>query len=193
MLSSLFSAAAGAGIVAQSGAIVAATFILEDAATVMVGIMCAAGQIPLSAALTALYVGIAAGDIGLYGLGNFASRHRWARRFVPMEAYGEVQRWLRQRLVATVATTRFLPGMRLPVYTACGFLHMPLARFSAVVAAATFVWTTLLFGTAYAFGAWAAQAMGVWRWPLGLVLAASFILGARLIAQRAPPSREVLR
>jgi membrane protein DedA with SNARE-associated domain len=186
MLSSLFSAAAGAGVLAQSGAIVAATFVVEDAATVMVGILCATGQIPLGAALGALYAGIAVGDVGLYGLGNFASRHRWARRLVPMEAYDEVQRWLRQHLFATVATTRFLPGMRLPVYTACGFLHMPLARFAAIVAAATFVWTTLLFGAAYAFGAWAAQAIGVWRWPLGLVLAATFIFGARVVAQRMP-------
>ena len=184
MLSSLLAAAAGAGTLAQSGAIIAATFILEDAATVMVGMMSADGIIPIAAALAALYVGIAGGDLGLYGLGNLASRHGWARRLVPADTYGHVQRWLRQRLVAAVATTRFLPGLRLPVYTACGFLHMPLGRFSAVVAAATVVWTTLLFTCAYLFGGWAAQQMGVWRWPVALAITAAFIVGSRLAAQR---------
>lgn len=184
MLSSLLAAAAGAGTLAQSGAIIAATFVLEDAATVMVGMMSADGIIPTAAGLAALYVGIAGGDLGLYGLGNLASRHSWARRLVPADAYANVQRWLRRRLIAAVATTRFLPGLRLPVYTACGFLHMPLGRFSAVVAAATVVWTTLLFSGAYVFGGWAARQMGVWRWPVGLAIAVVFIIGSRLVAQR---------
>ena len=184
MLSGLLAAAAGAGPLAQSGAIIAATFILEDAATVMVGIMSASGLIPIAAALPALYVGIAAGDIGLYGLGHLASRHRWARRLVPLEKYGQCQRWLRDRLVTTVAATRFLPGLRLPVYTACGFLRMPLGRFSAVVAVATAVWSTLLFAASYEFGNWSAGVIGVWRWPVGLGLALVVVCVARLTAQR---------
>lgn len=184
MLSSLLAVAAGAGPLVQSGAIIAATFILEDAATVMVGIMSAAGTLPVVAGVAALYVGIAAGDIGLYGLGHLASRHRWARRLVPVKTYGQYQHWLRERLVATVAATRFLPGLRLPVYTACGFLHMPLARFSAVVVAATLVWTSLLFAAAYEFGSWAAHAIGVWRWPAGLGFALVTIFVTRRLARR---------
>jgi membrane protein DedA with SNARE-associated domain len=184
MLSGLLAAAAGAGPLAQSGAIIAATFILEDAATVMVGIMSAAGLIPIAGALAALYVGIAAGDVGLYGLGHLASRHRWARRLVPVEKYGQCQHWLRSRLVTTVAATRFLPGLRLPVYTACGFLRMPLGQFAGVVVVATAVWTTLLFAASYEFGSWSARVIGLWRWPVGLGLAVAVICGARLAAQR---------
>ncbi len=193
MFSGLLAAAAGAGMLAQSGAIIAATFVLEDAATVMVGILCADGTIPLAPALAALYVGIAGGDLVLYALGNLASRHSWARRLVPVRAYGNVQAWLRRRLITAVATARFLPGLRLPVYTTCGFLRMPLRRFATVVVAATAVWTTLLFGLSYAFGSWAADEIGPWRWPLGLLLAAVFILVTRFAAQHGAVSREALR
>lgn len=189
MLSSVLAAAAGAGSFVQSGAIVAATFILEDAATVLVGIMSADGKIPAGVALPALYVGVAVGDLGLYGLGNLASRYDWALRLVPVETYGSTQRWLRQNLFTAVATTRFLPGLRLPVYTACGFLRMPVRRFFAAVVVATFVWTSFLFSVAYAFGSWAADAIGVWRWPAGLALAGMFIVGSRIAAHRRTSHR----
>lgn len=190
MLSSLLAAAAGAGTLAQSGAIIAATLIIEDAATVVVGIMSADGSIPVAAALASLYAGIALGDLALYGLGNLASRYAWARRLVPAETYGNVQHWLRQNLMSAVVATRFLPGLRLPVYTACGFLRMPLGRFTAAVIAGTLVWTSLLFGVSYAFGAWAADQIGVWRWPVGLIVAALFIIASRAVAhRRVLPSR----
>ena len=74
-----------------------------------------------------------------------------------------LRRWLGPRLGATVAAVRFLPGLRFPVYTACGFLGMPLARFTVAVICATVAWTTLLFALSFAFGAWAAERIGVWR------------------------------
>lgn len=184
MLSSLLAVAAGAGMLAQSGAIIAATLIVEDAATVVVAIMSADGSIPVGAALGSLYAGIALGDFGLYGLGKFASRYQWARRLVPADTYGSVQHWLRQNLISAVVTTRFLPGLRLPAYTACGFLHMPLGRFTAAVIVGTIVWTSLLFSVSYALGTWAADQIGVWRWPAGLVLAVIFILASRAVVHR---------
>ena len=188
MLSSFLAAAAAAGVVAQSGAIVAATLVLEDAATVIVGMMSAAGTIPIAAALAALYVGIAGGDLGLYGLGNLASRNDWARRLVPADTYETARRGLGRRLIMAVAASRFLPGTRLPVYTACGFLRMPLGRFSATVAFATIVWTTLLFGASYTFGRWAADEIGIWRWPAGLAAAGLVIVVGRLAAHRRVPA-----
>jgi membrane protein DedA with SNARE-associated domain len=183
MLASLLTAAMAANPFVQSGAIVVATFILEDATTVLVGMMSADRMVSPLVALLALYAGIALGDLGLYLLGHLAQRHRWARRFVPAAKTEMVRRWLGPRLGATVAAVRFLPGLRLPVYTACGFMRMPLGRFAAAVVLATIVWTTLLFGLSYGFGSWATDRIGIWRWPLGLAIAALVILTSRRLTR----------
>ncbi|HTZ77875.1 MAG TPA: VTT domain-containing protein [Stellaceae bacterium] len=187
MLATLLSAVIAANPFVQTGLIIAATFILEDPATVMVGMMSADRLIAMPTALVALYLGIILGDLGLYGLGFLAARQRWARRLVPVATHDSVRGWLGPRLVTTVATCRFLPGLRLPVYTACGFFRMPLARFAAAVVGATLVWTTLLFGAAYAFGAATAERLGLWRWPLGIALALAAILLSRALARRRVP------
>jgi len=181
MIATLLTAAANPLV--QSGAIIASTFILEDATTVLVGVMAADGVVSSFLALVALYIGIAAGDLGLYALGRLAVRHRWARRFAETERAERFRRWLGPRLGVTVAAVRFLPGLRFPVYTACGFLEMPLGRFSLAVVCATVAWTTLLFGLSFAFGAWAVERIGVWRWPLSIGIALAVIGVSRLLAR----------
>jgi membrane protein DedA with SNARE-associated domain len=188
-----FLAAAASSPLLQSGAIIAATFVLEDATTVMVGMMSADRTIPPLVALVALYVGIAAGDLGLYALGFLAQRHPWARRFVSRERTDKVRLWLRHRLGRTVAATRFLPGLRLPVYTACGFLRMPLRRFTTAVVLATVAWTTLLFGLSFAFGSWAVDRIGIYRWPVSLAIAGAIILASRALARARAPELGGLR
>ena len=48
-------------------AIVLATFVLEDVATIAAAFLAATGAVPPMVALSALFVGIFAGDLGLYG------------------------------------------------------------------------------------------------------------------------------
>lgn len=57
----------------QAGAIIVATFILEDAATILAAMQSAAGDLSIPVALGSLYVGIVLGDAGLYGLGRLAA------------------------------------------------------------------------------------------------------------------------
>ena len=57
----------------QATAIVLGTFILEDAATVIAAMQTADGSLSGPLALASLYVGIAVGDLGLYGLGWLAA------------------------------------------------------------------------------------------------------------------------
>ena len=67
----------------QATAIVLGTFILEDAATVIAAIQTADGSLSGPLALASLYVGIAVGDLGLYGLGWLAARFPPVTRFIP--------------------------------------------------------------------------------------------------------------
>lgn len=179
-------ALAAASPVLQAGAIVLGTFILEDAATVLAALRVSDGELSGPLALAALYVGIVLGDLGLYGLGRAAAHHRWARRYLGGRRFAEARLWVGGRVIATVMAARFLPGARLPTYTACGFLGVALDRFALGVVAATLVWTSLLFGAGVAFGELVLARLGSWRWPAGL----AFLLAVMLIGRLAARWRE---
>src|SRR3989344_4224128 len=150
--------------------IIVGTFILEDATTMLVGILVADGEIEWLLALISLYAGIILGDFWLYGTGYLAADHKWAKWFVNHERYEYVRTWLEDRMETAVFTSRFVPGMRLPTYTAAGFLKLPFRRFVPPVVIGTLIWTSLFFGAAYLFGHLTEEWLGAWRWPLAVAI-----------------------
>lgn len=158
-------------------AIIVGTLILEDLTTVLVGIFAAAGAVEIPIALIALYVGICLGDYCLYGIGMLARTHPRIYRFLQHERLLALRENLERNLLQTVITTRFIPGLRLPTYIACGFFRMPFREFARSVILATLVWTTGLFFTAYLLGYATEGWLGIWRWPIsaGIVLAVFFV------------------
>ncbi len=165
----------------QAGAIVLGTFVLEDAATVLAALQAQAGTITVWLALVSLYVGIVLGDIGLYGLGKLASMFSWAHRWIPSQRELQSQRWLQPRVFKVVVIARFLPGARLPTYTACGFLGADFKRFTLATSLATLIWTSALFTVSLRVGRVLQEHFGAWRWvgAIGFVI---FIIAAGRIA-----------
>lgn len=180
-------ALAGHSPVLQAVAIIIGTFILEDAATVIAAMQAAAGDISTPIALSSLFVGIVLGDLGLYGLGRLAGRIRWIDRILPPRRQDIMRGWLSGRVFKVVLVSRFLPGMRLPTYTTCGFLRANLKQFTLAAIVATLCWTSLLFGTSMRVGQFLIDHFGAWRWAgaAGFVIfvilagrAAAFAFGA---------------
>lgn len=167
----------------QALAIVLGTFVLEDAATVIAAAQASAGKVPEPLALGSLYVGIVLGDLGLYGLGALAARVPWARRLIPPARAEQGREWLRRHVVKAVFVSRFVPGMRLPTYTACGFLGAHLGRFALAAIGATLIWTTLLFAVSLRIGALLLQHLGAWRWVGVVGFALTVVLLGRLAAR----------
>jgi len=158
--------------------VILATFILEDATTILVGVWAATGNLSPESALVSLYIGIVLGDFGLYGFGRLAALPSTGARIARHDRLTPFRDWLENRLVLATFTVRFLPGLRLPAYTATGFFGMPFRRFAVTVMLATAIWTTGLFAAAYFLGAATADHLGTWRWPLCLVpIAALFLIG----------------
>jgi len=153
-----------------AGALILATFILEDAATITAGVLAVGGVIPAPVALGAVYVGIIAGDAGLYGIGRAAISTGWAQRFVTAENLAQGRRWLRRRLIPALIGARFTPGMRAPTFLASGFLRISFWRFFAVIMSVAAVWTTGIFALIYRFGPDVAKLVGKDAWIVGLVL-----------------------
>jgi membrane protein DedA with SNARE-associated domain len=90
--------------------------------------------------------------------------------------------WLLERLFKVVWISRFLSGVRMPTYTARGFLG---ARFSAFILAgitATLVWTTGLFAISIRIGDFLMAHLGVWQWAGAAGTLAFLLLASRSIA-----------
>lgn len=162
--------------------IIVGTFILEDVATVLSAVATQAHQISSAAALTALYIGVVVGDLGLYALGLGGAYWPFLRRFLTLPSQTQTERWFSRNIVKVVGISRFIPGARLPLYTACGFFKAPFLPFALTAVVATLVWTTLLFLLSLRIGGWLLAHQGGWRWAgiIGFVLC--IVLMGRFIA-----------
>jgi len=167
--------------------IVIATFILEDAATIAAGVVVADGMLAPELALAALWFGVAAGDIGLYGLGAAGARSGLLRRWLAPERVEGLRFRLERRLATVLVGARFMPGLRLPTYTAAGALGVCPWRFAGIVVLATLVWTSLLFCAACQLGATTAATLGPWRWGAAVLLLAGVWAGERWLGRRWQP------
>lgn len=169
-------------------AIILATFVHEDIATVATGMIVADGIVDANVALPALYTGIVLGDLGLYGLGRLIALNRFSGKLLNRKSFALSKAWLDRRLVLGVFVVRFLPGLRLSAYTAYGFFAMPLPRFVLSVLLAVSIWTTGLFYFSYVFGALTAQWLGYWRWPaIALALVVPLFMVRRLMRPEMSP------
>jgi membrane protein DedA with SNARE-associated domain len=157
-------ALAGHSALFQAVAIIIGTFILEDAATVVAAMQVQAGALPAPLALAALYAGIVLGDLGLYGLGRASAHMPWVARYLPPHRQETIRAWISGRIFTVVLTSRFLPGLRLPTYTTCGFVGADLQRFALAAMTATLCWTSLLFTVSHKMGQFLMDHLGAWRW-----------------------------
>lgn len=129
------------------GALVAVstgTLLSEDLACVSAGVLVASGELTFTAATTACFLGIAAGDIGLYCAGRVLGR-----RLEPWLGGDRMQRaaaWLTRNTAKAVLISRFVPGTRTYTYIAAGVLRAPGRRFVSALVLASAVWTPMLVG-----------------------------------------------
>lgn len=162
-------------------AIFLATFVLEDVATAGAALLAAEGVIPPSLALTALFAGIFLGDLALFALGHLARSNQRAQAFIGTERLERGRDWLQKRYVTSLIAARFIPGMRLPTFSASGFLRLPFRTFLLVTLIAAFVWTTIAFTVIFTFGIAAAEALGPWRWAAAAFLVMLALAGPQII------------
>ncbi len=152
------------------------------------------GVIGADIALPALYIGIMAGDVALYGLGRLIALGRFLPNGWDGARFSALKAWLGQRLVAGVLMVRFLPGLRLPAYSTYGFFALPFRRFAIAVVFAVSLWTTGLFYLAYEFGDLTAHWLGILRWPVMISAAIVALFGVeRIVRSRLPAAAEDAR
>ncbi len=164
---------------AEALAIAIAVLFQEDVTAVIVGMMAADRLVPPPVAVISLIVGELVNDFGLYGIGRLAITHPGLRRWVEHEKRLPLRSRLNTSLIPTVAAVQFMPGLRLPIYIACGFFSLSFRRFAVGIVPAVAVWTLLVFFCSYFYGEYAANLFGLWEWPIAIV----FIVGVGFAAR----------
>lgn len=137
-------------------ALAAATLVSEDLTTINAGVLIAQGRLSAPLGLLACFFGIFIGDVLLFLAGRYLGRavvHRAPLKWLLTPAAVErSSTWLQQRGLAVIASSRFVPGMRLPTYFAAGVLQTDFRWFAGYFFIACAVWTPLLIGASVWLG-----------------------------------------
>lgn len=149
------------------------TLLLEDLAIAAGVALATQGLISWELSLLAVGGGIALGDLALYALGRAAHRLPVLRRRPAHALSHRLRELLTHRLPAAVLLARVVPGLRLPTYTACGFLRVPPAPFAVWVLASVAVWTLALYALGVALGTTLAGPLGL---PPALAVAVPIVV-----------------
>ncbi len=154
--------------------IVLLSYLLEDLAIVTAATLAVQEYLRVDLALLAIFIGIASGDLALYGLGWLSTRVRALRYHTIRHARSRrLARKLHQHGFTTLFVVRFVPGLRFVGFTLSGVLRLPLTTFLFAVLSATALWTALVFTSFYQLGRmfnWSDSA-AVWLiLPLGIAL-----------------------
>ena len=156
------------------------TFVLEDVATVSAALLTAFDYLPWQGAYLSLLAGIIIGDLGLYGLGYAASHFKWAQKFLERKKVKLAHTWLSTREIPAIIGARFIPGARLPTYTAMGFFKLSFIKFILTVLVASVLWTSVLFTAIVLLGEVFVDQLEAWRWPFALFMIVFVIVAPRL-------------
>ncbi len=160
-------------------ALFAGTFIAEDLATIAAGVLVAQTPADPIIAVAAVILGTATGDLALYAAGRWGAGTGIGRKLRGRSDVRRAESWIAGRVLALVFAARFLPGSRLPIYTASGLIRAPFAPVAAIIVLTTPLWTGGLFAIAWLAGAAEAQHLLAAALPAGVVLAAAALLAPR--------------
>jgi membrane protein DedA with SNARE-associated domain len=135
----------------------------EEAAIIAAGALAASGQLDPWLALLSCIVGAVAGDSVMYWIGrHFGSavlhKHPLWLRMVTPEREEWTEKLLRKHGAKVILITRFMVGLRLPIYLTAGLLKVPYPRFLLTDTICALFVVTLFFGLTYFYGG------PIWAW-----------------------------
>ncbi|MEZ8149151.1 DedA family protein [Enterovibrio norvegicus] len=134
-------------------AVILLSYLLEDLAIISAAVAASQDVMSLPLALLAIFIGIATGDLGLYGLGLWARKWRALRGFLlTKQSVRFLRRKLRTHAFGNIFLIRFIPGLRFVGFCLSGFFRVGLRPFLMAVIAATAIWTALVFTAVYQLG-----------------------------------------
>ncbi len=153
-----------------------ATFVVEDVATIAAGVLMARTGADPVAALSSVILGTAMGDLALYTLGRWGGGTSFGKTLRARSDVTRAEGWIAGRVLFLVFAARFMPGFRLPIFTASGLVAAPFAPVAAIIALTTPVWTGSLFAVALFAGEAGAAQFVTTVLPVGMLLGIGVLL-----------------
>jgi len=141
---------------AQLALVAAAPMISEDLACITAGLLVRAGQLDWTIAILGCLLGIYLGDMATFLVGRFVGRRilkwRFVSTFIRPEHVDRFGAWFDRHLIGAVVGSRFMPGMRVPMYLSAGVVSHRIGAFAFWLGVAVLLWVPMLVGLAMAFG-----------------------------------------
>jgi pimeloyl-ACP methyl ester carboxylesterase/membrane protein DedA with SNARE-associated domain len=132
------------------------TFVSEDLACIGGGLLATKGTIPLHVAIIGCLLGIFLGDFFIYLLGRVLGRSGLElpviRRLMNQDRVDGIARWLDEKGLAWIVSTRFIPGSRVPTYFVAGVVKANAFRFAFALLLGAAIWTPAIVGLSYIMG-----------------------------------------
>ena len=128
----------------------------EEVPIVVAGIAAYHGQLNPWLALASCFVGALLGDCVMYAIGyhfghSVLRDHPWFARFLKPEREAHIEQLINQHGWKIFFLTRFLVGLRSPVYLTAGILRMSFRRFLLVDLFCAAIVICTFFGLSYFF------------------------------------------
>ncbi|MEL6343614.1 MAG: alpha/beta fold hydrolase [Myxococcota bacterium] len=184
----------GPGLLVTGALLAVATFFSEDLTNIAAGLMVANHRLDFWFAAIACTIGIFLGDVLLVLVGRTLGRaalHRAPLRWLVSEAaIDQASDWYGRNGAQVIFTSRFTPGMRLPMYVAAGILRTPLMKVTLWLLVASVLWTPPIIYLAAILGepalAWVEGAQNgvLWLIGFGLLMVGALRVGAPLVRWR---------
>jgi membrane protein DedA with SNARE-associated domain len=129
----------------------------EEVVVVAAGIASSVGTLNPWWAFVSCLVGALAGDAVLYAIGyhfghSLVIRHPRFAHLLHADREAKIERMIRRHEVKVFFLSRFMVGVRAPVYLAAGVLRIPFHRFVLIDAFCATTVVGLFFGLSYAYG-----------------------------------------
>ncbi len=149
----------------------------EDLAIVLGGYLVVNQLMPVGIVVAAIYFGMVAGDLALYGIGVGARHVPWLGHLAVNERVSKIGGTLQRNLFGLAALGRLVPGALFVIMVACGWTQI---RWTRVVLASLFssaLYLPLMLYLVIVFGDALDDRAGLWTWPLllGLIIVLAFM------------------
>ena len=128
--------------------IIFATLVSEDLTCITVGLLIGTGKLSWGMGVLGCFLGNAVGDVGLWVIGRvavaFAEKTKWVHALMQRPSAQRAVHLFHTHPFKVVMFARFMPGTRLPVFFAAGFVKQSGLRFMLAVLIAGMMWTPLM-------------------------------------------------
>jgi membrane protein DedA with SNARE-associated domain len=152
----------------------------EEVPIVAAGWAAAQGNLDPWLALGSCFIGAVVGDVIMYGIGRrfgrrLLQKRAWFASMLTPEKEHKIEEMFRHHGLKVLFVSRFLVGVRSPIYITAGILKVPFKRFVLVDTFCAAVMITVFYGLAYKYSE------SIARWIRQAELAVTITIGVLAI------------